>query len=285
MFDYYDVWLSRLEISNKNKFKLLESFESPENIWKAKENELYSIGLKKQTVNAIFDVNKKRKLDLYIKYMEENNIRLIKYDSSEYPTKLKQIDDPPLYLYVRGKIENIYGDIVAVIGSRNASKYGLETARNIGKELADRNINIVSGLALGVDKFAHLGSLDSTLGKAIAVLGTGVSDNEIYPKENQRLFERILETGGTIISEYPLGTKPLKYHFPLRNRIISGLADKVIVVEAKKNSGSLITVDYALDQGKDVSAVPGNINSENSEGTNNLLLEGAQIFTNINDIF
>ena len=285
MFDYYDVWLSRLEISNKNKFKLLESFESPENIWKAKENELYSIGLKKQTVNAIFDVNKKRKLDLYIKYMEENNIRLIKYDSSEYPTKLKQIDDPPLYLYVRGKIENIYGDIVAVIGSRNASKYGLETARNIGKELADRNINIVSGLALGVDKFAHLGSLDSTLGKAIAVLGTGVSDNEIYPKENQRLFERILETGGTIISEYPLGTKPLKYHFPLRNRIISGLADKVIVVEAKKNSGSLITVDYALDQGKDVFAVPGNINSENSEGTNNLLLEGAQIFTNINDIF
>lgn len=285
MLEYYDVWFSRVEISNKNKFKLLENFKSPENIWKAKENELYSIGLKKQTVNAIFDVNKKRKLDLYIKYMEENNIRLIKYDSSEYPRKLKQIDDPPLYLYVRGKIENIYGDIVAIIGSRNASKYGLETARNIGKELADRNINIVSGLALGIDKFAHLGSLDSTLGKAIAVLGTGVSNNEIYPKENQRLFERILETGGTIISEYPLGTKPLKYHFPLRNRIISGLADKVIVVEAKKNSGSLITVDYALDQGKDVFAVPGNINSENSEGTNNLLLEGAQIFTNINDIF
>ena len=189
MTEYYDIWFSRLEISSRNKIKILENFESLEKVWNAKEEDFYSIGLKKQTVDAIFNVNKKRNLDLYAKYMEENSIYLIRYDSNEYPSKLKNIDDFPVYLYVRGKKENLYGDIAAVIGSRKASQYGLKIARNIGKELADKNINVVSGLALGIDKFAHLGTLDSKIGKAIAVLGTGVSNSEIYPKENQRLYQ------------------------------------------------------------------------------------------------
>ena len=140
-------------------------------------------------------------------------------------------------------------------------------------------------MALGVDKYAHLGALDSKLGKTIAVLGTGIGDNDVYPFENKKVFERILENNGTIISEFKLGTKPEKYNFPMRNRIISGLSKKIIVVEAKENSGSLITVNYALEQGKDIFAVPGNITSLNSSGTNKLIAEGAQIFTGINEIF
>ena len=188
-------------------------------------------------------------------------------------------------MYIRGSLENLYSDNVAIVGSRNASEYGKNVARKISKELADKNINIVSGLALGIDKYAHLGALDSRLGKTIAVLGTGVSDYEVYPFQNKKIFERILENDGTIISELRLGTKPEKYNFPLRNRIISGISKKVIVVEATQNSGSLITANYALDQGKDIYAVPGNITSKNSVGTNKLIDERAYIFKSIQDIF
>ena len=126
--------------------------------------------------------------------------------------------------------------------------------------------------------------MESKIGKTIAVIGTGISDFEIYPDENKKIFERILENNGTIVSEFRIGTKPEKYNFPLRNRIISGLSEKIIVVEAKENSGSLITAEYALEQGKEVYAVPGNITSENSIGTNNLIKEGAYLFSKIEDV-
>lgn len=143
-----------------------------------------------------------------------------------------------------------------IVGCRMASNSGKTIARMIAKLLANRNINIVSGLAIGIDKYAHLGALESEIGKTIAVLGCGVADEDVYPYQNKRVFERILETGGAIVSEYGIGAKPEKQHFPARNRIISGLSDKVIVVEAKKRSGSLITANWALEQGKDVFAVP-----------------------------
>ena len=146
------------------------------------------------------------------------------------------------------------------------------------------NLNIVSGLAVGIDKYAHLGALESKIGKTIAVLGTGVNKETLYPLENKRIYERILENEGTIISEYPIYTKPIPYHFPARNRIISGLSEKIIVVEATNKSGSLITVDFALEQGKEVWAVPGNINSINSEGTNKLIRDGANVFLNSKDL-
>ena len=203
----------------------------------------------------------------------------------EYPEKLKYIENRPAFLYVRGKLKNLYDNCVAIVGSREASSYGKYVTRKISKEIADRKINVVSGLALGIDKYAHLGALDSKIGKTIAVLGTGVSDNEIYPYENKKVFERILENDGTIISEFKLGTKPEKYNFPLRNRIISGLSKKIIVVEARQKSGSLITAEYAINQGKDVYAVPGNITSNNSYGTNKLIEEGAFIFKNVDDLF
>lgn len=285
MINEYDIWFSNIEISNKEKIKLLEKLKNSQIIWTLTEKELLEKGIKEQTINKVLEEGYRKKIDKYKNYLERNKIKLICVNSKEYPESLKHIDNKPAYLYVRGKLENLYDDNVAIVGSRKASTYGKFISRKISKEIADRNVNIVSGLAIGIDKYAHLGALDSGYGKTIAVLGTGVSDNEIYPLENKKVFERILENNGTVVSEFKLGTKPEKYNFPLRNRIISGLAKNIIVVEAKEKSGSLITVDYALEQGKDVFAIPGNITSQNSVGTNKLIEEGAYILTKIDDLF
>lgn len=258
MIDEYEVWLSNINISNKRKIELLKKFRTAKKIWNLDKKSLEKLDLKESEINNILENEEKRNLEKYVNYMVKHNILLVSCFSEKYPDSLKFIDNRPVFLYIRGNIENLYEDCIAIVGSRNASIYGRNVARKIAKELADRNINIVSGLAAGIDKFAHLGALESKTGKTIAVLGTGISDNEIYPFENKKLFENILESKGTIISEFKLGTKPLKYNFPLRNRIISGLSKKLIVVEAAQNSGSLITADFALEQGKDIYAVPGN---------------------------
>lgn len=285
MNNIYDIWFSNLDISNNVKLKLLELFKNTENLWNTNKMTLLENGFKEKSIEKILDDKKRLNLEKYEKYLEKYKINLILCNSNEYPNTLKVIENKPAFLYVRGKLENLYDDSVAIVGSRDASEYGKRIARKIAKEIADRNVNVVSGLAIGVDKYAHLGALDSNFGKTVAVIGTGISDNEIYPFQNKRIFERILENEGTIISEFKLGTNPEKYNFPIRNRIISGLSNKIIVVEAKEKSGSLITVDYALEQGKDVFAVPGNITSINSVGTNKLIFEGANIYRNIEDIF
>ena len=285
MIDEYEVWLSNINISNKRKIELLKKFRAAKKIWNLDKKSLEKLDLKESEINNILENEEKRNLEKYVNYMVKHNILLVSCFSEKYPDSLKFIDNRPVFLYIRGNIENLYEDCIAIVGSRNASIYGRNVARKIAKELADRNINIVSGLAAGIDKFAHLGALESKTGKTIAVLGTGISDNEIYPFENKKLFENILESKGTIISEFKLGTKPLKYNFPLRNRIISGLSKKLIVVEAAQNSGSLITADFALEQGKDIYAVPGNITSENSVGTNELIKQGAYLFNKIDDLF
>ena len=285
MIDEYEVWLSNINISNKRKIELLKKFRTAKKIWNLDKKSLEKLDLKESEINNILENEEKRNLEKYVNYMVKHNILLVSCFSEKYPDSLKFIDNRPVFLYIRGNIENLYEDCIAIVGSRHASIYGRNVARKIAKELADRNINIVSGLAAGIDKFAHLGALESKTGKTIAVLGTGISDNEIYPFENKKLFENILENKGTIISEFKLGTKPLKYNFPLRNRIISGLSTKLIVVEAAKNSGSLITADFALEQGKDIYAVPGNITSENSVGTNELIKQGAYLFNKIDDLF
>ena len=285
MIDEYEVWLSNINISNKRKIELLKKFRTAKKIWNLDKKSLEKLDLKESEINNILENEEKRNLEKYVNYMVKHNILLVSCFSEKYPDSLKFIDNRPVFLYIRGNIENLYEDCIAIVGSRNASIYGRNVARKIAKELADRNINIVSGLGAGIDKFAHLGALESKTGKTIAVLGTGISDNEIYPFENKKLFENILESKGTIISEFKLGTKPLKYNFPLRNRIISGLSKKLIVVEAAQNSGSLITADFALEQGKDIYAVPGNITSENSVGTNELIKQGAYLFNKIDDLF
>lgn len=283
MNNFYDVWFSTIDLSNNVKLKILEKYSSNQ-IFELNEKNLKELKFKENIIAKILNSNKS-KLDRYFYYLEKYNIKVVCFKDKEYPKSLINIDNMPAFIYIRGNINNLYDDIVAIVGSRNASSYGKYVARNIAKELADKNINIISGLAIGIDKYAHLGCLESRLGKTIAVLGTGVSDYEVYPLQNKKVFERILENNGTIVSEFKLGTKPEKYNFPLRNRIISGLSNKIIVVEAEEHSGSLITADYGLEQGKDIFAVPGNITSKNSLGTNKLIEEGAYIFKNVNDIF
>lgn len=209
-------------------------------------------------------------------------IEEISIENEDYPKQLKEIYDPPLKIYVLGnkKILKQFG--IAIVGARNASNYGKNVALKISKNLSEKGINIISGLALGIDTCAHFGCLNNSIGKTIAVLGGGI--DEMYPKQNIELAKNILKCGGCIISEYPLGTKPEKMNFPQRNRIISGLSSGVLVVEASEKSGSLITADYALDQGREVFAVPGNIDSFRSVGTNQLIKDGAKIVTCCEDI-
>ena len=212
--------------------------------------------------------------------LDTSKIKIIKLGNINYPEKLKNIYGKPQYLYVLGNEKLLNEKSIAIIGCRNASNYGLRSAYQFGYELAKKEICIISGFARGVDTYAHKGAV-AAKGKTIAVLGCGL--DIIYPPENMELYKQILINGGAIITEYPLGSKPEKYHFPIRNRIISGLSDGVLVVEAKKKSGTLITVEYALEQGKDVYAIPGNITSNNSYGTNELIKEGAIPVTSIDD--
>lgn len=210
-----------------------------------------------------------------------NEIKIIPIENSKYPKLLRQIYDPPKVLYVKGNAEILNDTSVAIIGCREASEYGINCSEYFSYNLAKAGINIVSGLARGIDSFAHIGALKAK-GKTIAVVACGL--DIVYPKENIILEEQIIKNDGAIISEYPLNTKPERHHFPSRNRIISGISKGVIVVEAKEKSGSLITVDFAVEQGKEVFAVPGNINSRNSIGTNELIKDGGIPVCNYKDI-
>lgn len=222
-------------------------------------------------------------------------IEEILIDSKEYPEKLKKIYDPPLKLYILGNKELLQQKGVAIVGARKATQYGRKLAYRISKELTENGINIISGLAIGIDTCAHLGAIQaqsnsqsamrqkiSNIGKTIAVLGSGI--NSIYPKENIELARKIIKSGGCIISEYPSDAKPEKLHFPQRNRIISALSDGVLVVEASKTSGALITAEFALEQGKEIFAVPGDITREQSEGCNELIKDGAILITSSQEI-
>lgn len=230
-------------------------------------------------------------------------IEEISINSKEYPEQLKNIYNPPLKLYVLGNKKLLHKKGIAVVGSRKATQYGKNIAYKISKELSENGINIISGLAIGIDTCAHLGTLEAqrfiensaknevtseiikntmNIGQTIAVLGSGI-DN-IYPKENIEIARKIIKSGGCIVSEYPLGTKPEKLHFPQRNRIISGLSSGVLVVEASRKSGALITAEFALEQGKEVFAVPGDIIREQSEGCNELIKDGANLIMSSNEI-
>lgn len=206
----------------------------------------------------------------------------VNMNSRFYPERLRYISCPPKELYCLGNLELLnYENNIAIIGSRNCSGYGERAAKDFAFNLAKEGVCVISGLAKGIDAFSHIGALNAC-GRTIAVLGSGL--DKIYPIENQELFQDIIKNNGLIITEYPLGTEPQKQHFPARNRIISGLSDSVLVVEARKNSGTNITVDFALEQGKDVFVIPGNIYSKTSDGTNYLITEGAIPVVNYKDL-
>ena len=206
-------------------------------------------------------------------------IEEILISESKYPDKLKKIYDPPHKIYVLGNRRLLYEKGIAIVGAREATEYGKKVAYNFAKDISNNGIVVISGLAVGIDEYAHIGALH---GKTIAVLGSGI--DKMYPRKNIGLAREIIRNGGCIISEYPLGTKPERLHFPQRNRIISGLSDGVVVVEASTKSGALITADFALEQGKEVFAVPGDICKKQSEGTNKLIQEGAVLVTSIKEL-
>jgi DNA processing protein len=277
--DYW-IWFSTLKISSYKKFKLLEILKIPEKIYKLSEKDLNEIkNIDSEIYNEIIK-NKDTLLNTrMIEYMAKNAIKYITIYDDIYPDKLKNIYDPPVVLFYKGNINMINNKNIAIVGARKASQYGIKTAYNISKELSDK-YTITSGLALGIDSASHKGSVNS-INSTIAVIGSGL--DYMYPKENIVLYNQILKKG-LILSEYPVGVRPLPTNFPARNRIISGLSDGVIVVEASQKSGSLITVDFALEQGKNVYAVPGNIDSLLSYGTNELIKNGAIPYTCIEDI-
>ena len=214
---------------------------------------------------------------------ESDSIKIIKKLSKDYPKILTEIHNPPKQLYVRGNFPKNYDLNFAIVGTRAASEYGKILAFNISKELAGLGFNIISGMALGIDTQAHLGAL-AAKGTTIAVLGSGISDPSIYPHENLNLAHKIIESGGAVISEYNPKEKSEIWYFPERNRIVSGLSCGVLVVEAPEKSGALITARLALEQNRDVFAIPGSIFSKNSAGTNYLIKNGAKLVTSVDDI-
>lgn len=212
----------------------------------------------------------------------ENNIKTVKVEDELYPKSLKKIPDAPKTLYFRGNL--LRSDTCfAIVGTRRCSDYGKEIAFSIARELSEAGLTIVSGMARGIDTFAHKGALEAG-GKTIAVLGTGLDEKNIYPQENLGLTRKILEFGGCLISEYPPGTLGLKQNFPARNRVISGMSLGVLVVEAKFGSGALITANWARKQGKKIFAVPGSVHSSNSKGCHFLIKQGAKLVEKANDI-
>ncbi len=265
--------------------KLLERFGSAENVFHATRGELESLRLKPQSVESIINKEFHAKAEEELENVKKLGGDVLILDDGSYPFLLREISDPPITLYVRGNWQACFeSPCVAVVGSRRCSTYGENASLMLSRDLAEHGITIVSGLARGIDTAAHRGAINSNSGhgKTVAVLGTGI--DQVYPKENAKLIDEILASGGAIVSQFPLGTPPLKENFPYRNRVISGLSYGVLVVEASERSGSLITARLAVEQNREVFAVPGNITSKNSFGTNYLIKDGAKLVQQWQDI-
>jgi DNA processing protein len=267
-------------VGNVTFRRLLERFGTPEKVLRASEAELARTkGVSAAAAAAISRHDWRAFAEQECEKVTRCGVRVITFLAEDYPKILLEIPDPPPYLYVRGELRG-NETAVAIVGSRRASSYGLLTTTRMATALAGHGITVVSGMARGVDTAAHRGALAGG-GRSVGVLGCGI--DVVYPPENRRLFEEMAEKGA-IVSEFPLGTLPLAENFPRRNRIISGISRGVLVVEAMEKSGSLITAQYALEQGREVFAIPGNINSGASRGTNRLIKEGAKLVECVEDI-
>ncbi len=258
---------------------LLSKFSHPENILSQSKSYLKAKGLQNRTIEFLHGKNQKQ-IDLDIQWIDAKNNRFIHIFHTDFPDLLKQISNPPLALFVSGILDNLNKPQIAVIGSRKSTPGGKRIAYDFARELGECGITITSGLATGIDTSAHKGALSSSSG-TYAVMGNGL--DMVYPKSNLSLAEEIAESG-LLISEFPLNTRPLPYHFPRRNRIISGLSLGVLVVEASLKSGSLITANLAAEQGREVFAIPGSILNPMAEGCNKLISNGAKLSTKIEDI-
>jgi DNA processing protein len=259
---------------------LLDYFRKGEEILKASLEELKKIpGIGDSIASNIIKFKDEIEVEEELRKIEEDEVEIITLEEEDYPQALKNIFDPPILLYVKGRLKK-EENCIAIVGSRMATSYGRRVAEEMARDLSIRGFTIVSGMARGIDTFAHKGALGVN-GRTIAVLGCGI--DVCYPPENKRIKEEIIKKGA-VISEFPYGTIPDKINFPQRNRIISGLCKGVLVVEAWSKSGSLITANYALEQGREVFAIPGRIYSKFSEGTHNLIKQGAKLVNSSQDI-
>ena len=263
--------------------RLLERFGSAEGVYAALRAELERLRLRPEAVESIVLRDRHEEAARELGRVRELGADVLVLDDGTYPQLLREIADPPITLYVKGAwAECFEGPCVGVVGSRRCSTYGQNVATLLARELAGRGVVIVSGLARGIDAAAHRGALEAG-GRTVAVLGTGV--DEIYPRDHKKLAAEILERGGALVSQFPLSTPPIPENFPYRNRIISGLSLGVVLVEAAENSGSLITARLAIEQNREVYAVPGNITSRNSFGTNYLIKSaGAKLVQQWQDV-
>jgi DNA processing protein len=262
--------------------RLAEHFEKVEDIFHASLTELESLNLQAHSAQHIA-LGKSLEIahEEYAKALAVG-VQIISRDDSEWPPRLSEIYDPPLVLYVRGRLEVLARPGIAVVGTRHPTPYGIGMAERLAGDLAGRGIVILSGMARGVDTAGHRGALKAR-GKTVAVFGTGV--DVIYPRENKKIAEGILEFGGALVSEFPIGTFPAPQNFPIRNRIISGLSLGVLVVEAGEYSGTRITARCALEQSRELFAVPGNVISRNSWGPNTLIKQGAKLTATWEDVW
>jgi DNA processing protein len=251
---------------------LLEAFGDAQSAWGASSEAWLQVGLSQKVADSFQRVRKGVSLDQVWERIQNLGVSVLTWEDEAYPRRLKEIDQPPPVLYVRGTLIPEDEWAVAIVGTRRLTAYGRQVAEEVATTLAHNGVTVVSGLARGVDSIAHQSALNAG-GRTLAVLGNGV--DQVYPPENRRLADQVM-AHGALVSDYPLGTQPDGINFPPRNRIISGLSIAVIVVEAGETSGALITATFAAEQGRDVFAVPGNINAPQSKGTNRLIRDGAQ---------
>jgi DNA processing protein len=261
--------------------KLLREFGSPDAIFNASLTALEGQRLPAAVAQALHSRRPLSDAAKELAQVQATGCRLLTWDEPEYPARLREIYDPPPLLYVRGNIELLNRHLISVVGARRPTPYGNQMAERISKDLADRGLVISSGLARGIDASAHKGALSSATGATIGVLGCGI--DVAYPKENKKIFEQ-MEQRGAIISEFPIGTFPAPQNFPIRNRIIAGMALGVVVVEGAQYSGSLITARLAMEFGREVFGVPGHVTQPSSFGPNQLIKQGAKLVTGWEDV-
>ncbi len=261
---------------------LRDRFGEPQAILSASKTDLMQVdGVGEEVARSIISWREKVDLDAELQRIEKSGVHVISRDDAEYPKHLREIYDPPLVLYVRGSLTERDSLAIAVVGSRRTSLYGQDMARKLAFQLARVGVTVVSGLARGIDTSAHNGALQAK-GRTVAVIGCGI--DIVYPAENKKLADEIVEKGGAVVTEFPFGVQPDRQNFPMRNRIISGWSLGVVVVEANLKSGALITANQAGEQGRQVFAVPGRADSILSKGANKLIKDGAKLTEDVEDI-
>jgi len=259
--------------------KIVHRFPCIADVFRARGKDLIALGFKEDTAQAINSPKILDRASREIERIVRKGYSILSIEDKQYPEYLRETFDPPLVLYCAGKVETLKEPAVSIVGARKPTPYGRAVAERLAEDLAVRGMVVVSGMARGIDSIAHWGALKG--GKTIAVLGSGLEN--IYPREHRMLFEKIIETGA-VVTEFPPKSPPLGHHFPLRNRIISGLSLALLVVEASRRSGSLISARLALEQNREVMAVPGNTTSELSQGTNWLIKTGAKLVETWEDV-